>query len=176
MHFPLYVALGLIGISVTLSISPILSPNTSVSNTSIKKIPPDNAANANMEDWPRPPFIFRWDQSYSLTLVMKEYGNQVDPALGRAVLLELEQIGRLVSELGSPGDPFWPQPMVWEFVKLSFNRSIRPQPQPYITIAEARDVISALSYLTRLYGPVNIARAEVFSGRRLDMWFSLDVR
>lgn len=107
---------------------------------------------------------------------MKEYGNQVDPALGRAVLLELEQIGRLVAELGSPGDPFWPQPMVWEFVKLSFNRSIRPQPQPYITIGEARDVISALSYLTRLYGPVNIARAEVFSGRRLDMWFSLDVR
>ncbi len=90
-------------------------------------------------------------------------------------MLGLDHIKRTISSQGSPASPFWPRTFGFGIVRLVFNQSIRPQPQPYITIEEAVDVVAALSYLTGIYGPANIVRAEIFSGKRLDIWLSLRI-
>lgn len=179
MHHLAIITAWLIQTAISLTLPPLApapslmlpSPNVSISFIS----PNSTIETGNVDCWPKPPFLFTWDSDHKITIAIVVYGATVSPLRKSGVEHGLQQIGRDVRKLGSADDQFWPQSMISRFVALVFNRSIRPPPQPYITIGEAADVVSALSYLTNMYGATNIARANIFSGQRLDMWVSLQV-
>lgn len=166
--------LSLIQSSVSLSIPSLPSLLLQTSNISVPTNSPNSTIKSiNLDDWPLTPFIFTYE--HDITIAILQYGATVSPLREYNTLSGLQQIERHVRGLDSPDAQFWPQLLVHNFVSLLFTRLIRPQPQPYITIGEAGDVVSALYYLTRMYGPRNIARANIFSGQRLDMRLSLQV-
>jgi len=176
MYYPVILALGLIRTSSGLSLPSLPSLISLSSNASTLVVQrPDNATSPNSDEWPAPPFLFRFRQDHPTIIAFEQYGNQVHPAQAAAVMLGLDHIERTISSQGSPAAPFWPRTFGFGIVRLVFNESTRPQPLPYITIEEAIDVVAALSYLTGIYGPANIVRAEIFSGKRLDMWLSLRI-
>ncbi len=176
MYYPVVLALGLIRTSSSLSLPSLPSLISLSSNASTLVVQrPDNATSPNSDEWPAPPFLFRFRQDHPTIIAFEQYGNEVHPAQAAAVMLGLDHIKRTISSQGSPASPFWPRTFGFGIVRLVFNQSTRPQPQPYITIEEAVDVVAALFYLTGMYGPANIVRAEIFSGKRLDMWLSLRI-
>ncbi len=173
MYYPVILALTLIRTSSSLSLPSLPSLISISSNASTLVV--QQPTSPNSDEWPAPPFLFRFRQDHPTIIAFEQYGNQVHPAQAAAVMLGLDHIKRTISSQGSPASPFWPRTFGFGIVRLVFNQSTRPQPQPYITIEEAVDVVAALSYLTGMYGPANIVRAEIFSGKILDMWLSLRI-